>query len=44
VLLDDRPLVRGQAAGLGEDLRRDADLADIVEERAKLEPFQRLRA
>ena len=33
VLLDDLVLVRRQAAGLAEDVVRDADLADVVEER-----------
>ena len=39
--LDDQPLRLGQATGLREDLARDADLADVVEERSELEPLQR---
>ena len=39
-----RALLRRQPAGLREDRRRDADLADVVEERAELEPLERMLA
>src|SRR3954463_7069714 len=39
--LDELLLGRGQAPGLREDVARDADLADVVEKRAELEPLQR---
>ena len=39
--LHDRALVRGEPAGLREDLARDPDLPDVVQERAELEPLQR---
>ena len=38
--LDDLALARRQWAGLREDRRRDADLADVVEERAELEALE----
>jgi len=34
--LDDRTLFRGQLARLGDDLGRDSDLADVVQERGQL--------
>ena len=40
---DDLPLLVGERARLGEDRLGHADLADVVEERAELEPLQRLR-
>ena len=40
MLLDDLELLVRQRAGLLEDLRRDADLADVVEERGELEPLE----
>src|SRR5438067_5225495 len=43
VRLHQRPLLGGQAARLGEDRRGDADLADVVEEGAELEPLERRR-
>ena len=43
VRLDHRALLDGEVPGLGQDLGRDADLADVVEERAELEPLERLR-
>src|SRR5438876_3346635 len=42
VRLHHRPLLGGQPARLGEDRGRDADLADVVEEGAELEPFERV--
>src|SRR5512142_2383958 len=41
VLLDHEPLLRRQRARLLQDLGRDPDLADVVEEGAELEPLQR---
>src|SRR5262249_45547816 len=38
--LHDRPLLRGEPAGLRQDLARDPDLPDVVQERAELEPLQ----
>ena len=40
MLLDDLELLVGEWAGLAQDLGRDADLADVVEERGELEPLQ----
>src|SRR3954470_23464035 len=40
VRLHDGALVRGQTTGLREDRALDADLADVVQERAELEPLQ----
>src|SRR5262249_31643293 len=42
MLPDELELRVGQRPRLPEDLGRDADLADVVEERAELEPFHRL--
>ena len=42
VHLDQRALVVVERAGLQEDRVRDADLADVVEERAELEALERL--
>src|SRR5437868_2654424 len=41
--LHERALLGGEPARLGEDRRGDADLADVVEERAELEPLERRR-
>ena len=41
--LDDLPLLVRERAGLRQQRRRDADLADVVEERSELDPLQRLR-
>src|SRR4051794_22777327 len=41
--LDYFALGASEAAGLREDLLGDSDLADVVEERAEFEPFQRAR-
>ena len=41
VLLDHHPLVRREAARLVQDLRRDHQLADVVQQRADAEPEQR---
>src|SRR5439155_11344340 len=41
VHLDDLPLLRRQRPGLEQDARRDADLADVVEERAELDALER---
>src|SRR6185295_3274306 len=41
--LHDRPLALRQRAGLQEDRRGDADLADVVEEGAELEALERRR-
>src|SRR4051812_25194217 len=41
VRLDQRTLLGRQAARLREDHARDADLADVVQEGAELEPLQR---
>src|SRR5207302_9073687 len=43
VLLHDLPLFGVERTRLQQDARRDSDLADVVEECAKLELFQRLR-
>ena len=43
VHLDDAPLVLRQRPRLEQDARRHADLADVVEERAELQPLQRRR-
>ena len=40
MLLDELAFLGGEPAGLGEDGRRDADLADVVEERSELEPLE----
>src|SRR5439155_8433324 len=42
VLLDDQALVGGEGSGLGQDLRGDPDLADVVEQGSKLKPLQGL--
>ena len=39
---DQRPLLLGQRPGLEQDRVRDPDLADVVEERAELQPLQRV--
>src|SRR5207253_1435256 len=41
--LDDLPLLGRERSGFKEDARRDADLADVVEERAQLDSLQRGR-
>src|SRR5204862_7329435 len=38
------PLLGGQASGLREDLVRDTDLADVVQQSTELEPLQRALA
>ena len=38
--LHDRALLGGEPPGLREDLARDADLADVVQQRTELEPLQ----
>ena len=38
--LDQRALVGGEPPRLREDLARDPDLADVVQQRAELEPLQ----
>src|SRR6185503_20373489 len=43
VRLDHAPLLRRQRPRLEQDARRDADLADVVEERAELEALQPMR-
>jgi len=40
--LDQRTLLGGQAARLRQDHARNADLADVVQESAELEPLQRV--
>ena len=40
VRLDQRPLLVGQRAGLGQDLERDPDLPDVVEQRAELDALE----
>ena len=40
MLLDDQALLVGQRARLRQDRLGDADLPDVMEQRAELEPFQ----
>ena len=42
VRLDQEALLVGQRPGLQQHRVRDADLADVVEERAELQPLQRV--
>ena len=42
--LHHRPFLRGEPARLREDRARNPDLADVVEQRAELEPLERALA